>query len=257
MDNLSHLQLLLEDRAGHTVQDVEAALAVCAALLCLVQASCHLCFPRALATKPVCDVGQAIYELDLADCVAAFVIQVVEELHEVLESDIKLEALCTLQEGFLRQRANTSAVEDAKELLKSEPEDILCSCQVLAALSNEWIDEAFIDECHVDPLAGHEVDEALEGAFELAMICLSYVSKDSLCLALGENDLKPLKHLLQSLRVGQLNWPILQVSVNYGLQCQIQALKRLLDLLIKIIELLSSDQCVSSKSFEAFLFLEC
>ena len=201
-------------------------------------------------------MGQGVHKLYLAHRVVALVIYVVEELHEVLNGDIELKALNTSQESLLGQRACSCSIKDPKELLKSEPKDILGFGQLLTALGNEWIDEALVDASHIDPFSGHEIDKALERALELAMVCLPYIAKNSLCLVSGENDLKPLEDLLQALGVGQLVGHVLQLTVHDGLEGKIEAFKRLLDLLIQIIELLSADQSLSGQSFQVLLLFK-
>lgn len=257
LDDLPHLQLLLEDRVCYVVQDIEGALAVCATLLGLAHAFAHLGFQEALTAQLVRDMGQGVHKLYLAHHVVALVIYVVEELHEVLNGDIELKALSTTQESLLGQRACSCSIKDTKELLKSEPKDILGLGQLLTALGNEWIDEALVDACHIDPFSGHEIDEALERALELAMVCLPHIAKNSLCLVPGENDLEPLEDLLKALGVGQLVGHVLQLTVDDGLEGKIEAFKRLLDLLIQIIELLSADQRLSSQSFQVLLLFKC
>ena len=87
----------------------------------------------------------------------------------------------------------------------------------------------------MDPLAGHEVNEALERALELAIVCLAHVIEDLLRLFLGEDDLELLEHLLQALCGGQLVGHVLQLAVDDGVEGLVVALQRLLDLLIDII----------------------
>jgi len=70
-------------------------------------------------------MGQGVHKLYLAHHVVALVIYVVEELHEVLDGDIELKALNTTQENILGQQACSCSIEDPKELLKSEPKDVL------------------------------------------------------------------------------------------------------------------------------------
>jgi hypothetical protein len=88
---------------------------------------------------------------------------------------------------------------------------------LLAALGNERVDEALVNKCHIDSFAGHEINKALERALKLAMVCQSHITKNSLGLILGENDLKPLKNLLKAFGVGQLVRHILQLAVDYRL----------------------------------------
>jgi hypothetical protein len=202
-------------------------------------------------------MGQGVHKLYLAHHVVALVIYVVEELHEVLNGDIELKALNTTQENLLGQRACSCSIEDPEELLKREPKDVLGLGQLLTALGNEWIDEALVDACHIDPFPGHEIDKALERALELAMVCLPHIAKNSLCLVPGENDLEPLEDLLKALGVGQLVGHVLQLTVDDGLEGKIEAFKLFFDLFIQIIELLSAGQRLSSQSFQVLFLFQC
>lgn len=88
------------------------------------------------------------------------------------------------------------------------------------------------------------------------MVCLPHIAKNSLSLVPGENDLEPLEDLLKALGVGQLVGHVLQLAVDDGLEGKIEAFKRLLDLLIQIIELLSADQRLSGQSFQVLLLFK-
>jgi hypothetical protein len=146
------------------------------------------------------------------------------------------------------------AVKDAEELLKSEAHGVLDPGQVLAALSDKWVDEALVHEGHIDSLSGHEVDKVLERALKFAMVGFSHIGQNPFSFALSQLCLQSFKNLLKALDSGKECRLVLELSVDYGLKSQVQSFEGLLHFFEGVVELLSLDQLNSLEALKVVVF---
>jgi hypothetical protein len=62
-------------------------------------------------------------------------------------------------------------------------------CKVLAALGDKRVDESLVNECNINPLSGHEINESLERTFKSALVCSAKISQNALSLSLCNADI--------------------------------------------------------------------
>lgn len=255
--HLPHLELLLYDRLRDALQDVEHGLPTGRASLGLREAFIQAAVECALAAELVRDVGEGVHELQLCDAVGLLRVHVVEQLFQVFDGDVGLQALCADQEVLLAQPARALAVEQVEELLPVESEDVLRPCEVLAALSDQWVHEALVDEGDVDPSPRHEVNERLEGAGRAALVGLADILKHLLYRGLPEDDVELLEDTLHRLDRRQLVRLVLLLLEDDLVQGHVLALQRLFHVLVDVVELLTTKQVRASEALHAFLLLRC
>jgi hypothetical protein len=126
--------------------------------------------------------SECIDKLKLRDTVLHLVIEVVEELHQVLDCDAHLESLDAPEEVVSLNVALAHAIKDVEHVFKGQLGSILNFVDFDAALGYEWVDKALIKEGYIDASSGHEVNKVSIGALKDALVGLAHILQNLVSL---------------------------------------------------------------------------
>ena len=141
-------------------------------------------------------MADRLQELLLCDTIQTGCVHVVEKFVDILDARLDLHGLDALNEFFLVKRGRNRAyiaTEDFEKALKGDLILILDGQDLGASRGEDRVNEAALQEGHVDAATRHEVDEVLVRDFELAFVSHAHIFDYALGLLLREDNLEASK----------------------------------------------------------------